>query len=240
MRPAEPGETTMSFHQVLGVVRRRSALIVTMVIFGSLIGLYLAWKTPVSYYASAMLRMAGERQTLTGDQNDAPALDRSADPLLSLIQLIRSPTVAGAVVDSLGLQLVSTTEDFPVSRLESVRVDPRAAGDSVVLTFNDSTVEARRAERAVIAPYGRPVNLGVTQFVVRSRPPVDAAVLQIVPHESAVENVLAGIQASRREATDVIDVGYTAAEPQTAQAIVNTTVKSFQTLSVQWARDSLV
>ena len=130
-----------------------------------------------------MLRMAGERQTLTGDNEEAPGLTRTADPLMSIIQLIRSRTVGADVVDSLGLQLYSQTEEFSIGDLEHIKVDPRAASDSVVLTFGDKDVNARRGDRAVTARYGQPINLGVVQFTVTARPAVETATLGINSRE---------------------------------------------------------
>ena len=42
---------------------------------------------------------------------------------------------------------------------------------------------------------------------------------------------------SRRTETDVIDIGYTAGDPATAQRIVNATVQAFQSINVKWARE---
>ena len=48
---------------------------------------------------------------------------RSADPMLSIIELLRSRAVAGVVVDSLGLQLVSLTPEFSVEDLDQTCLD---------------------------------------------------------------------------------------------------------------------
>lgn len=176
---AEPAGT-VSFRQAVTVFRRRYLLILAMAVLGSAVGLFIASTSPMTYKASAMLRLAGERQTLTGkDEEAAPNLARTLDPMLSIIELLRSRTVAGVVVDSLGLQLVSLTPDFSVEGLARVQVDHRAAGDSVQLLFREHQVGARRGERAVTAPYGQVVNLGVVQFVVRSRPAANAVTLGI-------------------------------------------------------------
>src|SRR5688572_23188427 len=175
MRPLESPDSAgiVSFRQALAVVRRRFQLILAVTAVGAALGLFLASQEPTSYRASAMLRLAGERQTLTGVAEEAnPTLGRTADPMLSIIELVRSRTVAGVVVDSLGLQLVSQTPDFSVEDLTEVQVDPRAAGDSVQMVFRDDGLSARRGQRAVTAAYGQPVNLGVVQFVVRVRPAV--------------------------------------------------------------------
>jgi tyrosine-protein kinase Etk/Wzc len=228
----------MSFRQALAVVRRRFQLILVVTACGAAFGLFLASREPTTYKASAMLRLAGERQTLTGVAEEAaPSLGRTADPMLSVIELLRSRTVAGVAVDSLGLQLVSLTPDFSVEDLAGVKVDPRAAGDSVHLAFRSDVVSARRGERAVTAPYGQLINLGVVQFVVRSRPAVETVALGIRSREGAIDGLLGGLLVTRRELTDVIDVGFVAPDPRTAQRIVNSTVHAFQTLNVQWARE---
>ena len=240
LRPVESVESSgiVSFRQALAVVRRRFQLILAVTACGAALGLFLASREPTTYRATAMLRLAGERQTLTGVAEEAaPSLGRTADPMLSIIELLRSRTVAGVVVDSLGLQLVSQTPEFLVEDLAGVRVDPRAAGDSVLVVFQQDRLSARRGERAVTAAYGQPVNLGVVQFAVRSRPAVETATFGIRSREAAIDALLAGLLVSRRELTDVIDVGFVAQDPRAAQRIVNSTVHAFQALNVQWARE---
>jgi tyrosine-protein kinase Etk/Wzc len=236
----EPGESAgvVSFRQAIAVVRRRLQLILAITAVGAALGLFLASRDPTTYRASAMLRMAGERQTITGEDDDAaPNLLRSADPMLSIIELLRSRAVAGVVVDSLGLQLVSLTPEFSVEDLDQVKVDPRAAGDSVLVAFREDGVSARRGERGVTAAYGQPVNLGVVQFIARSRPAVETVTLGIRSRESAIDALLVQLLVTRREMTDVIDVAFVAEDPRSAQKVVNTTVQAFQMLNVQWARE---
>jgi len=240
MRPIESPDSVgiVSFRQALAVVRRRFQLILAVTAVGAALGLFLASQEPTSYRASAMLRLAGERQTLTGVAEEAnPTLGRTADPMLSIIELVRSRTVAGVVVDSMGLQLVSQTPEFSVEDLTGVQVDPRAAGDSVQMVFRDDGVSARRGQRAVTASYGQPVNLGVVQFVVRARPAVENVTLAIKSREAAIDALLVGLMVTRRELTDVIDVAFVAEDPRRAQRIVNSTVHAFQALNVQWARE---
>jgi capsular exopolysaccharide synthesis family protein len=239
LRPVETGETAgmVTFRQALAVVRRRFQLILAVTVVGAALGLFLASREPTSYRASAMLRLAGERQTMTGVAEDAPNLGRTADPMLSIMELLRSRTVLGVVVDSLGMQLVSLTPEFSVEDLTGARVDPRAVGDSVQMIFRSDGLSARRGERAVTAPYGQMVNLGVVQFMVRSRPAVENVTLGIRSREAAIDALLAGLLVTRRELTDVIDVAYVAQDPRAAQRVVNSTVHAFQMLNVQWARE---
>ena len=107
-------------------------------------GAYLAAKSPASYKAVATLRLAGERRALTGDIEPSPELDRSADPILSLVELVRGRNVMGAVVDSLGLRLISLTEDFKTGKLENSFVSPEAAGgDTIQVNFYRNGVKAK-------------------------------------------------------------------------------------------------
>jgi len=146
MRPIEtaPAGDAVTFRQVLTVLRRRYQLILALTLVGATLGLFLASREPPSYRASAMLRMAGERRELTGDQVEGADLGRTADPLLSIIELLKSRTVAGVVVDSLGLQLATYTPGFTTSDLSQVHFDPRAAGDSVTLLFRNRAVTAQK------------------------------------------------------------------------------------------------
>src|SRR5919109_1911172 len=228
LQPVQPADSAgmVSFRQALAVLRRRFQLILALTACGAALGLFLASREPTTYKASAMLRLAGERQTLTGTSEEvAPGLGRTADPMLSIIELLRSRAVAGVVVDSLGLQLVSLTPEFSVEDLEATKVDPRAAGDSVLVAFREDGVSARRGERAVTAPYGQLVNLGVVQFIARSRPAVETVTLGLRSRESAIDALLVGLLVTRREMTDVIDVAFVAEDPRSAQRVVNSTVQ---------------
>jgi tyrosine-protein kinase Etk/Wzc len=239
MRPVEAFASgdSVSFRQMFTVLRRRYQLVLAMTVVGASVGLFFASREPATYQATAMLRFAGERRALTGDQDEAPGMGRTTDPLLSIIELLRSRTVAGVVADTLGLQLQSWTPEFPLSNLTNAHVDPRVAGDSVSLTFRDNDVVAHRGDREVVAPYGQSINLGVVRFAVRSRPPIQTAVLGIASREQAIDALLLGLKISRRTDTDVIDLGYTAEDPALAQSIVNTSVLAFQSLNIQWARE---
>lgn len=240
LRPIEaaPAGDAITFHQMLTVLRRRFQLILAMTLIGASIGLFLASREPPAYSATAMLRFAGERRSLTGDNEQAPGVNpKTTDPITSILELVRSRTVAGAVVDSLGLMLQSYDPKFSTGRLSQVQVDPRATGDSVQLVFRPSDVTARRADRTATAPYGSVMNLGVVQFAVTSRPDVEAATLFIASREPVIDGLVEGLVVSRRTDTDVIDIQYTAGDAATAQRIVNATVQAFQSINVKWARE---
>jgi Mrp family chromosome partitioning ATPase/uncharacterized protein involved in exopolysaccharide biosynthesis len=219
--------------QIFGVLRRRYRLVLLLTLLGVAAGGYLAAKTPASYRATATLRLAGERRALTGEiETPAPELPRTADPLLSLAQLVRSRSVVAAVVDSLGLQLTSLTPEFGTARLERVWVNPEARGDTIQLTFYQNGVKARLSNREARARYGELLDLGIARFAVPSVPDVPSAALYIVPREVASDQLLGGLVVAPRTGTDVIDVNYSSANPRRAQRVVNTTVTTFKQLSI--------
>jgi Mrp family chromosome partitioning ATPase/uncharacterized protein involved in exopolysaccharide biosynthesis len=201
-------------------------------------GGYLAVKTPATYRAIATIRLAGERRALTGEiETPAPELPRTADPLLSLAQLVRSYSVIGAVVDSLGLQLTSLTPEFGTARLDQVWVNPAASGDTIQVTFYQNGVKARVANRETRARYGERLDLGFVRFAVTSVPDVPSATLYVVPREIASDQLMGGLVVAPRAGTDVIDVIYTSGNPRRAQRVVNTTVSTFKQLSILNAKE---
>ncbi len=232
----QPGDTT-SLRHILAVLRRRYRLIMLLTLVGVAVGAYLAARTPSSYRASATMRLAGERRALTGAiESPTPELGRSADPLLSLVALVRSRTVLGAVVDSLGLQLKSATPEFGTSRLEGVRVNPEAAWDTVQVTFYQNGVKGRLGGREARVAYGQPLDLGNVSFSVASIPDLPSATLYVIPRAMATDQLMGGILIGPREGTDIIDISYMSSNPRLAQRVVNTTVSVFKELSILNAR----
>ncbi len=228
---------SVSVRQMLGVLRRHHRVVLTLTVLGAAAGGFLVYKAPPSYQAQATLRLAGERRALTGQiESPTPDIARSTDPLLSLAELVRSRGVMGAVVDSLGLRLVSGTEDFGTSALDGIQVDSQATRDTVLVTFYQNGVKAQLANREVRAPYGQALNLGPIRFSVRSKPEVASALLYTIPREMAIDRLLAGILVLQRPTTDIIDVRYLSSNPRTAQRVVNTTVLAFQRLNILSAK----
>lgn len=228
-----PTAGTVSAGYIFGVLRRRYKLVLGLTLLGILGGVYLASRTPASYKGVATIRLAGERRALTGEmENPTPQLDRTADPLLSLAQLVRSKSVMGAVVDSLGLQLMSMTPEFPLKLVGDIHIAPEAPSDSIVLNFYQNGVKAKFGSREARAPYGQPLDLGTVRFSLVSAPTIPSASLYVVPREQAIDQLTAALSATPRLGTDVIDVVYFSSDPHLAQRVVNTTVTSFKQLSI--------
>jgi polysaccharide biosynthesis transport protein len=229
---------TVSLSHLIGVLRRRWRVIFTMTAIGAAVGAFLASRQPPTYQAQALIRLAGERQQLTGNMEaPEPELGRSADPMLSLVELIRSRSVIGAVVDSVGLQLISLDPDYAATDLTDVTVDPRVAGDSVMLDFAANKVTGAFAGRTASAGYGQILRLGAVQFSVPSRPTVDHADIAVIPREAAIGALRQTLLVTPHTGTDVIEIDYQSTDPRLAARIVNNTVSSFRTLNLESARD---
>jgi succinoglycan biosynthesis transport protein ExoP len=227
---------SVSFGHILGVLRRHYRLVLVLTLLGVGAGAYLAARTPASYKATAVLRLAGERRALTGEIEPTPELDRSTDPILSVAELVRSRSVGGAVVDSLGLRLVSGTPEFPASRLQDIYVDPQATADTIQLTFYQNGVKARLAGRTAQGRYGQTLDLGSVRFAVTSVPDVPSASVNVIPREMAIDNLLTGIKVLHRAETDILDVVYISTSPRISQRVVNTTVLAFRELNILTAK----
>jgi polysaccharide biosynthesis transport protein len=228
-----PAGDSISLRQVLGVIRRRYRLILLITLLGLGAGIYLAVRTPATYVAVATIRLAGDRRALTDQiESPTPAPDKTVDPLLSLVQLVQSQSVIGAVVDSLGLQLVSATPEFGTNKLEGIWVDPKAKGDTIQLTFYQNGVKAKVGSREARARYKEPLELGLTRFSVTSAPEVPTANLVVLSREMATDQLSADLIVTSRPGTDVIDVTYTSRTPRLSQRVVNTTVSVFKQLNI--------
>jgi succinoglycan biosynthesis transport protein ExoP len=231
-----PAGDSISFGHILGILRRRYRLILSLALIGVAAAAYLASRAPATYKAAAVLRLAGERRALTGEIEPAPEVDRTTDPILSIAELVRSRSVMGAVVDSLGLRLVSATPEFRTNQLERVHVDPTAPSDTVRVTFYQNGVKASLASREARGRYGEILDLGTVRFAVTSVPEVSSATLSVIPREMAIDNLVAGVTVFHRPDTDIMDVSYSTTSPRTAQRVVNTTVLAFQELNILSAK----
>jgi polysaccharide biosynthesis transport protein len=229
---------TVSLGHFFGVLRRRYKLVLALTFVGLLAGGYLAYREPPIYRAAAVLRLTGQRQAVGSVVETAtPQASRLVDPIASTVELVRSRSVLGAVVDSLGLQLKSHTDGFSRSDLAGIKVDPRAATDSVALTFTAARVTARMAGQEVRARYGDTLTIGTARFVVPAPPKVAEALVYVIPREAAIDGLLDELRVLPRKDTDVIDVMYASNNPRLAQQVVNATVKIFQEQNIRAATE---
>lgn len=200
------------------------------------------------YSARSVIRMAGERRTLTSGVETAPqTLDRPVDPLLSAVQVLTSRTLVGAVVDSLGLRVKPVApfligsplmgRRLPAGALEQVTVAPQAPVDTLALRFSEDGVLARSSGGEATAGFGERLRLGAVGLTVPKAPPVGFAVLVVQPRDIAIDEALKQLKVVPRPGTDVIDVRYVDSDPARAQNFANQLARSFQAANGHSARE---
>jgi succinoglycan biosynthesis transport protein ExoP len=231
------GDDSVSLRQIIGVIRRHYRLVLAVTVVGAALGAYVGASQHAQYEANGVMRLALERRSLTGDIERPAELGRNSDPMISAVELIRSRSVLAAVVDSLGLQLrIDPDGAFSRRLLSQVKVDTTLAGsDSITVTFTARNVTARLGSQKVSAPYGEPLRLGTTQFAIISPPPVTNVVLRTVPQEVAVDALRKTVRAWNRKDTDVMDIAYLSSDPWFAQQVVNSVIRSYQSINLHSA-----
>ncbi len=153
------------------------------------------------------------------------AADVFVDPIQSEIEVLSSTPIAAAVVDSLGLRLMSMPTDPDRSALvEDVYVDGEAASGIYFLSYpGDGTASFADQNGLVLGsgPVGEPIDAGIIRLTPRGDPS-DARRYQLViqPRDQAILEVRRGLNALARESTNIIDASYTGSDPGLVPSIL--------------------
>lgn len=221
-----------------GILRRHWLVIFGVAAVCTALAGYKAYNDPPEFRSSAVIRLTEKSRMMAGGLG-GPGMGAASlgDPILSQIEVLRSRSVTSMVVDALGLQLAPSTPEFPMGLIRDVSVSPVAASDSVHLSFDEAgyTASTRSEERRAV--YGSSVEVGGVSLVVDAKPQQSEVSFSVLPRERAAAGLQQGLLAERRDRTDLIDVGYTAHDPQMAQRIVNTVVERFQAFNAGTAQE---
>src|SRR5437016_9238277 len=156
--------STVRLDDLFAVVRRHVRLVLGVAAAVMAAAGYVAYVTGSVYRAVAVIRLSDPRRAFTGGVVGDPALGadgRYADPLLSQVELLKSRTVAGGVVDSMPMLRVVLRKSsrsvlervlrrrFSPGVLGAVAVAADAPADSLPLTFDQDGfgVGTTRAQR---------------------------------------------------------------------------------------------
>jgi succinoglycan biosynthesis transport protein ExoP len=233
----EASVSTVRLEELFSTLRRHVRLVVGAVaVTVAATGLMAYARGPV-YRAVAVMRLSDPRRALTGGVVDDPArADQSmfADPLLSQVELLKSRTVAGAVVDSMPM-LRALTRKFPTSVLGELAV-PAAGADSFQLTFGRDSFVAEGPSGRRSAEYGTAVSFDGIRFSVRHHPDGGQGRLRVLSRDAAISRLLRDVRVKPRVRTDIVDVAYSAPDPYFAQQVVNRVVDIFRTTSAEAAQ----
>jgi len=201
----------------------------------------LAWLTlsPPEYRATVVLRLADARRALTRNvEQTSVEPQRTTEQLLSQIQMLRSRSIAQAVIDSSGLRLQPRFKGFAPALLTAVRVDSDAPADTLQLDFQAAEYTVHnRAGLAVTSPYGTAAHVGGVSFIIGAKPEATTARWTVLPLEDAIDRFIVELKTQRRAGTDIVDVSFTARQAELAQRIVNNLGAVFQSLEAQNAQN---
>jgi capsular exopolysaccharide synthesis family protein len=237
LSPREDSES-INLQEVVRVLRRHVLLVSAFALVFAGGAAYMALRTPPTFESTATVRLADQRQSLTaGLDNPAtsPIGGVRRDPLLSQIEVMRSRTLMGQVVDREGLRLRAVS---PLSAgiIRDAQVHPDAPADTISLRFGAAQVEARGGGRQASAAYGAPLVLGPVTFTVERRPAEAEGKLAVAPRAAMIDALLGRVRARPRQDTDLFDLVYAAGDPLTAQRVLNAIVDEFQKLNALQAQ----
>lgn len=215
--------------ELVAFLRRNRLLLVAgvlLVVGGVSLFTFLA---PERYRATAMIRVVDERNALTGGLADvaAGALGQAADPLLSQIQVMKSRSVLGEVVDSTWLRVGVLDGDVPPGFLSEVRVASGAAADTFRLDFGLDGLSARSGGASVLGRPGERVELAGVSFASPLEPHAGTVVIVVADRDETIARLADRLRTRTRDKTDVVLVEYTDTDPVLAQAVVNGVVDAF-------------
>ncbi len=152
------------------------------------------------------------------------------DPVQSEMEVLKSASIGGEVVDRIGLRLQSATPDLHRSTLiRDTWVDPTAPEARYELVYDQAgrDVFIQDEGGAILASgsVGSPLDAGVFRLTPRAAP-LDARVypLQIVERHAAVPQVRNGLSANPRINTNIIDVAFIHDDPELAPEILNAAI----------------
>lgn len=235
-----PGDETIDLRQLLSTLRQRVWLIAAMAIIALAGTAFVVLRQAPKYRAAAAIRLYDERQAVAGGIAGAAldqAMGRSSELLYSQLQVLRSRTLASAVVDRLGLRLRPVNGGLRYGLLQQVIVPEGTPGDTLSFEFEPGEYQVRSGVGAPArAPYGVGVQVEGVQVMVPEPPGADAAQFVVRSQGEAVDWLLASLRAVPRERTNVVDVDFTADDPVLAQRVVNAVVEEFRAASVREAQ----
>ena len=236
----ESESTLKSVLQLVALFRRHWLLILGVAVASVAVLSYRVRNEPRVYRAVATIRLEDKASEMTNGISRPVAPQRYYplnDPVLTQIEVLQSQAVAESVAEREGLRLRALPKNLPPTWATGVHVAPSARNDTLRVDFEDSALSVRSSSAQVRAAYGDTVAIAGVTFVVAHAPKdLPSAQLTVISVEEAANEVRGNLTGREREHTDIIDVSYTAGDPQLAQRVANAAVHVFQDYSAETAR----
>ena len=140
--PARPPES-ITIREVLGVLGYHKRLIAVITTICVVAAALFALTEPQVYRALAVIRLSDVRPILMDERDFRDiGLGRATDPLLSRIEVLRSRTLIGNVVDSLGLRLIAVGGEPFTTQVLGMKVSEDAGSDTISIMFRTGALIA--------------------------------------------------------------------------------------------------
>lgn len=186
-------EQEPDFRHYLRILFHRRWLILFVLLIFMLLGAFQLRRSEPIYYSVALLKFEPRANQDIVDFGERSSMLYQNDEIATAVQLIRNPTIAERVLDSLaekGMKAPAPVEDSsPLSKLQN-------AFNSVL-----------GGMRGLLVTYKAPVNTPEEQTKLK--------------RQSAVKNLLDSLQVAQRIDTKLIEVGFSSGSPKTAAIIAN-------------------
>jgi capsular exopolysaccharide synthesis family protein len=224
--PPSPGRE-FSLGDLFRIVRRHALLVAVVAVACEAIAAVFAMRERPEFRTTAVLRVTDPRRGMpqgigSADREPAPA----PNLVLSQMELLRSKTLIGVVVDSLKLRLYAAADGGVNIPLAGVQFKSESR-DTVSLQFGPNDVTAQSGEVVVRARYGDTLTVPAATFVIPARPRVASTQLVMVTRDEAIDWFDTRLDVAQRGETDLVDVSFTYIDPGVAQAAVNTLVDRY-------------
>src|SRR5438874_565366 len=198
--------STVRLEELFAAVRRHVRLVVGVVLATVAAAGVVAYVTGPAYRAVAVIRMSDPRRALTGGVVLDPA---RADERFS---------------------------DPLLSQAELLTSRAVAGAVSLQIAFGQDSFIVRGTSGRWSAPYGSAVECRGIRFAVLHRPDASTARLRVLSREAAITRLLARLRVKPRLNTDIVDVTYSAPDPNVAQHVLNQVVDNFKSASAEDAQ----
>ena len=192
-------------------------------------GAVLAWvsRQPMRYMSSATIQLLDSRLSV-GARLDGGGSSAPEQSVRTQVAILRSRPLAGAVVDSQPLGLRVLPQGMPWGMVQEVAVAGNPA-DGGVLTLAFDGGSWFVTDDSVRYPYDKPITVrGLTLRLDRPPVGVTRGRLLILPRDMAIDRLLSQLVVNEREMTTLIDVRFTADEPQVALQALGALVQAYQ------------
>ena len=238
--PVAVGSETIDLKELLAVLRRNVWLVLYIALATTGLALLFVMNAEPRFRAQASLRFLDERRMMTGGI-EAEVLDgvmgKKADPLLSQIELLRSRSVLGEVVDAQALRFTPGEGVASLKDVQGLSVLPDAPADSFFITPGPQSYVVRSQRGAAdTASYGESVQVQGVSFTIENGAIEEESSFSLGVRDDAIDRLASNLRVSPREGTDIIDLVYVSTDPLLSQRVVNGTARIFRERSLEAAK----